>query len=188
MFLSKISSKNYCVCIAMFVVGMLSVSVANIFGGYYCSVAAIETILCTAFIYNLFDKKIDIKENVVCISLVSLITLLEIIFFVVNDVFNIDVYIKGNLNFFGMLILISQIVSIISIVYFSVCYFLVRENSRVEVIEETNCEKEESEVLNETVNEKYKASDVEEKKESNDVKAIQETTTKVDVPFMEEER
>ena len=74
---------------------MLLYSEKNVFGGYYCGVAAIETILLTMLLYGVFDKKDGFKENLVSLILGSVVTLLGIAFFVCNDIFNVDIYSKN---------------------------------------------------------------------------------------------
>ena len=45
------------ISVFIFLVGMLNVSISGVFGGYYCSAAAIIVVLATIYAYELFDKK-----------------------------------------------------------------------------------------------------------------------------------
>jgi len=189
MALDKSKIKNYLLCMAIFVVGMLSVSITNIFGGYYCSVAAVEMILYTIIVYNMFDKKIHSKENVISLVMVSVITALELVFFIINDIFGVDVYVKGDLNFLGVCVIISQLLSIFAIAYSSVYFVLDLNKSHVELVDEKDscldCEK--SDDFEETSNHNEGLKTEIDREEKTEIKSIKENNIEVKTPFMEEE-
>ena len=188
MVLDKTKTKNYLLCMAIFVIGMLSVSVANVFGGYYCSVAAIESILFTVFVYNMFDKKIHTKDSLNYLIMAAVITAFELIFFIINDVFDVAVYVKNNLNFLGVCVIVSQLLSICAIVYCSIKFVLELNEFHVEVVEES--ENDLNEVPFETKQYREEKNDqtVEVEKKKVEIKSIKENNVEVKTPFMEEER
>ena len=181
----KNNMKKYILSAIIFGVGMLSVSVSNIFGGYYCSVAVIETILYTMFVYGMFDRNENLKENAVLVALISCVTFSGLLFFVVNDIFNVNVYVKNVLDFWGICVISSQLLSMASIVYIAVYLVLSLNKNKVELVEDysedtQNVEHEEVKQVEETVGENK---DVVEK----EVKSITHDNISVDVPYMEEE-
>lgn len=209
MVLDGFKFKNYFLSIGVFLVGMFSVSIANIFGGYYCSVAVIETVLFTMFVFNTFDKKILSRENIVSFSAISFITALEVVFFLVNDVFDLDVYVKNNLNFWGVVVIISQLLSIAAIVYFTIQYVLDLNKNDVELVEEKIEKVEENkvdkkvvekvvekEVVSQFDNVDYASQSANEKTEEKEefvekkpeIRSIRQNTINVKTPFMEEEK
>ena len=110
---NKEKNKINLLSIIVFVAGMFCVSIANVFGGFYCSVVVIEAIAATMLVYTTLDKKEGLRENIVNLSLVSIILFFGLLFFLVNDVFGISVYSKGDLGFWGICVLISQTLSIL---------------------------------------------------------------------------
>jgi len=91
----KSKTKHFLISVFIFLIGMLNVSISGIFGGYYCAATAIIVVLATIYAYELFDKKINIKENILDLSLVGTITFLNIVFFLMNDIFDVRVYTKN---------------------------------------------------------------------------------------------
>ena len=193
MALEKEKVRKYALAMVMFVVGMLSVSISNLFGGFYCSVVAIEVVLLTLYVYSAFDIKEKSKFDIIDLSLVASVTVFEILFFIINDIFGVDVYVKNNLNFLGVLVIVSQILCIASIIYMSVYQVVSLKNTHVEVIEKNDA-KEVQKVEETTVseNEKNLTDDVEIQTEDVDIqqeetiKSIAENNVKVQAPFMEE--
>ena len=53
---NKFNIKNCALLFGSFIAGMLSVSIANIFGGYYCSVLAIVAVLSTLYVFDSFSS------------------------------------------------------------------------------------------------------------------------------------
>ena len=85
------NNKNYkstIFCGLVYIVGMLSVSIANIFGNHYGFVALLVISLSALYAYNLFEGELQLKKNFVNISLCGFILLSELVFFIVNDIFN----------------------------------------------------------------------------------------------------
>lgn len=166
----------------IYVVGMLSVSIANIFGNHYGFVAAIVIVLSAVYAYNLFEGDVQIKKNLVNIIGISTILLFEFVFFLVNDLFNVSVYIRNDLRLWGILVVASQIISVCGI-----CYLLInlsvatKKDATVEVVITTQ------ETNSETTNndEETFENDVEENKK---IKFISNEKTNLNIPFMEEER
>ena len=195
--INKMKTKNYFLCIAIFVVGMFCVSIANIFGGFYCSVAVIEAILATVFAYDIFDNKDGFKENIISLIFVSIILFFGLLFFVVNDIFGVSVYTNGNLGFWGICVIISQLLSIAFVVYILVMFIMSLNQSRVEIIDDGENKKIDKEINKETRSNSSKTYDLhddlsaqfEHKKinEKEEPKSI-ENNMKRNVPFMEEER
>ena len=65
---NKFNVKNCALLFGAFITGMLSVSISNIFGGYYCSVLAIIAVLSTLYVFDTLDKNTlsDNQLNVIC--------------------------------------------------------------------------------------------------------------------------
>lgn len=156
-------------------------SIAGVFGGYYCSVSAILVVLTTIYVYDLFDKKLDIKENIVDLSFVGIITFMNILFFVVNDIFNFRVYTKNVFNFWTVSVIISQIISIIALVYASSFFVLNSRKGKVEIVENSKEENNEK-----TFDETEKLQKEEVKKA--EMKSIPQNKEPEKTPFMEEEK
>lgn len=186
MVFDKNNTKKYVLSAFMFVVGMLSVSISNFFGGYYCSVAVVETILFTILLYGIFDRKESFKGNVVLLILTSIVTVFSILFFVVNDIFNVPVYVKNVLNFWGFCVIASQSISILSIVYLAVYLAISLNKSKVELVEDKLEETETNVNENKDVEEETFVKNEEFVQE--EVKSITQDNVKVDVPYMEEEK
>ena len=85
--------KNYILSAAIFVVGVFSIPLANLFGGYYCSVLAISVVLTTILMYSILDKNTMQDNKILIISTLSLIAI-EFALFTINDIFKISVYNK----------------------------------------------------------------------------------------------
>lgn len=193
MALEKEKVRKYALAMVMFVVGMLSVSISNLFGGFYCSVVAIEVVLLTLYVYSAFDIKEKSKFDIIDLSLVASVTVFEILFFIINDIFGVDVYVKNDLNFLGVLVIISQMLCIASIIYMSVYQVVSLKHAHVEVIEKNDmkeAQKDEETTIsetekNQTENVEIETEDVELQQEEN-IKSIAENNVKVEAPFMEE--
>lgn len=185
----KNKTKHFLISVFIFLVGMLNVSISGVFGGYYCSAAAIIVVLATIYAYELFDKKINIKENMVELSLIGAITLLNILFFLVNDVFDINVYIKNSFNFWSVLVIISQLISIGSLVYVAAMFVINATKGKIEIVEEN--EKVNTSIKNEDTTKNTTEEDSEEKTNETkiEIKALEEKNEdEKDTPFMEEEK
>ena len=168
--------------IGMFVIGMFTVSIANFFGGYYCSVLAAITVLATIYVFNILDNE-TINENKFNLIMIGVLLLSELVFFAVNDIFGHSVYVKGNIDFFGGFVIAVQIYSVVVSIYSLVNFVLIF--SKKETIELVDDEKR---II---VDEKDEELHVEEKnikKEEEDLKRIARSDFKKDVPFMEEEK
>ena len=181
--MQKVSSQKLWIKLVIFMVGMFSVSIAGMFGGYY-STAIASMLLMTIYAYNFLD---DIGENLVPSVLIAVVTFFQLLFFVVNDIFNVPAYTRNNFNFMSILVMLSQTISVGALVYelsFVFRNFISREphvelvhgesDSVEECAEET--EKYESETFeNEEDNEK-----------ETEIKYISHNAQD-EVPFMEEE-
>ena len=183
--MNKNNLKNMTLLFGIFLAGMLSVSIANFFGGFYCTVAAIVIILATFYVFGVLDTR-SIKSNKINLIMVGIIALLETIFFVVNDIFGYNVYVKGNVDFFGGLVIASQIYCILAILYHLIMIDIsfLKNNSSIELVEEVNVS-----------NGQNVTHDVEEAtvEESNDdsveeIRQIPRNEIKQETPFMEEEK
>ena len=86
---------------------------------------------------------------------------------------------------FGILVLFSQIISIMSIVYISVGFILGMNKSHVEVVDEKPSININKEIEVENIEKKE---NVNEKKEKEQIRSISDNNIKVETPFMEEER
>lgn len=180
--MNKENFKENIVVGLIYVVGMLSVSIANIFGNHYGFVAAIVIVLSAVYAYNLFEGDVLIKKNLINIIGISIILFFEFVFFVVNDLFNVSVYIKNDLSFLGILVVASQIISVCGLIYLFINLSVVtKKETTVEIIETTQ------EVKNENTNDKEEnfKENVEETKE---IKFISNEKLNLNVPFMEEEK
>ena len=182
--MNKNEIKNKALIFGIFMVGMLAVSIANFFGGYYCSVLAIVAILSTIYVFNVLDLG-NIKDNKVDIGLVALLSFLEFVFFVANDIFGHPVYVKGNVDFFGGLVIGSQIYSIAVILYnlIKIDLSLFKHKDTVELVEE----KKEM-TTNEGIEYDTEESLFEDNKDVEDIKRIPRSDIRKDAPFMEEEK
>lgn len=198
----KVKMKNLSLCLCVFLVGMLSVSISNIFGGYYAPVTATVFVLGTVYVSNIFNLKESCKENLVMIGLVGIIALLELVFFIVNDIANVDVYVKNYFNFWSICVLISQIISMGAIVYSLSVFVIENMKTKVEIVDEdrkiinntNNVEKQKETYVHEEKTENYIREEIEVKednikKESKpEIKSIEKESVKIKTPFMEEEK
>lgn len=188
MIFEKNKTKQFLISVFIFLVGMLNVSIAGVFGGYYCSAAAIIAVLSTIYVYEIFDKKINVKENILELSLIGIVTFLNIVFFLINDVFDIRVYSRNNFNFLSILVIVSQLISIGALVYTAVIFITNSAKEKVEVVEENK--KKNMETMD--LNEKEQSLNEETSKKGEqkiEIKVIEEN--KIDEkepPFMEEEK
>lgn len=178
--MEKGNVKNYGMCITVFVIGMLSVLIAGLLGGYYCFGAAVIAVVGTIFAYKCFDNN-SVSENMVDLICMGVILLLQIVFFFVNDVLNIAVYDKNNLNFMGVLVMASQVYSGIMIGYYLIRImfdFVKKENIvfKREDNEDRNIDIVETKV------------DVNDSENKVELKAIGERSVFKEAPFMEEEK
>ena len=83
--MDKIHVRKILLSVLIFVTGMFSVSLANVFGGYFGAVAAIQVVAATVYLtYSLGDKQLN-KTNLTDFVLVGLVLLFGVLFFVVND-------------------------------------------------------------------------------------------------------
>ena len=181
MFTKNNAAYSKALMFGIFVAGMLSVSIANLFGGYYCSVAAITVILTTMYVLNSLDKGTfqDDKFNIITISVVSVF---EILFFLVNDLFGKFVY-TGALDFFGVLVIGSQLYSVTMIILNLIKTVLsYGKKDKIELVEEHKeveiSEEEQEEVQQEEV--------IVEESAVEDIKRIPESDIQKETPFMEE--
>ena len=165
------------------ITGMLSVSVANVFGNHYGFVALLVIVLSALYAYNLFEGELKLKQHLINIGLVGFILLSELLFFVVNDLFNISVYVKGYTTFWGVLVIVSQIISVCGLIYLLVNFVVENRKTSVEVIEQDSNLNEEKEII-----EEERTSISEEQKEEIEVRFISNINSNENVPFMEEEK
>jgi len=185
----KNNVKNNALIFGVFVTGMLSVSIANLFGGYYCFVAAIVVVLGTLFTFNVLDNK-SLEENKIELILISILAFFELMFFLVNDVIGYPVYVKNNFNFTGICVMASQFYSIVVLAYSMIKIVLsFYKKDEIELID--NVEKAEDKVdekkeeIIEEAEEVLKEKKVEESK-PQEMKRITETNVRKQAPFMEE--
>lgn len=121
-------------------VGLISVSIANWFWGYYGIGFAIFSVLFTMYCLEILNLKL-FNENKIDFSLMLGGLFFQFLFFVVNDIFSVPVYKKNYFNFWSVVVLFSQVYSCGVIVYVmvkSVFYNFTKKN--VEVIEKINLE------------------------------------------------
>lgn len=190
--LEKSKTNQYMLYLAICLVGMLSVSITHLFGGYYSAVAAIVTVLGTLLFYNLFDKKETFSSDLVTNVVALIIIGCQLVFFVVNDIFNYPVYVKNHLGFWGVTVIISQIISILGILYFIIMLVISLNKDRIELVSEDD-KKSENENLNfndsdSVYSQENKTDDVEEKTIRKEIRSIPEKINNVKAPFMEEEK
>lgn len=181
--MNKESLKKSIVPGLIYVTGMLSVSIANIFGRHYGFVCAIIIILSAIYLYNLFDQELQIKKNIVNLSLISFLLLSELLFFIVNDIFNVIVYSKGYTGFWGVLVIISQVLSVAGLIYLLINLVIENKNTSIEVIEH---ELETLGVNNEEKEDDEESAVVADEKEN--VRFISTVNVNSKTPFMEEEK
>ena len=181
--LNKANTKKLMLSIGVFLTGMLCVSIANVFGGYYCSATAISVILATFYVYGLFDNKIDIKNNLVNLVLVGVVVLFQLIFFVVNDIFNVPVYVKNYTSFWSVCVIISQIISICSIIYCLGMFVYCSRKNDIEIVENIKQESVENSVSVEVNADDNFVSE----EENKEIKTIAERNFDKSTPYMEEE-
>lgn len=180
----KMLIKKIAVSVAIFVTGMFSVSIANVFGGYFAPVISIEIVALTIYLNYIFQEKEIFKKNYINLCLVSLIVLFGLIFFVVNDLIGVQVYVRDSLGFFGICVISSQIISIASLIYVLVNFLISANKNHIEVVDETEEKKVETEEKVVTEKEIDKEEEIINEEE---IKSISENNLKVDAPFMEEE-
>lgn len=171
---------NYIMRISVYVVGLLSVIIAGLLGGYYCFGAAIVAVISTIFVYKCFDNNC-VKENLIDLACMSVILAFQVLFFFVNDVLNIVVYDKNNLNFLGYIVMASQVYSAIMIGYYIIKITL------------DNIRKEKVVYKKENDNRDFDVIDTKIETNTNnevkvEIKAIGERNVIKEAPFMEEQK
>lgn len=174
--------KNNILLFGIFAAGMLSVSISNFFGGSYIAVAVITIILATMFTNECLDKN-SIYENKIDLISIGILSFFEVLFFIVNDIFNYPVYVKNDIGFFGICVIATQILCIGMILYKLVNIVLsIYRKDHIELVDEPVAKKEEYVEEVDAQEEFVEDGNVE------DLKQIPRTTIKKDAPFMEEEK
>lgn len=183
---NKFSVKNCALLFGAFVAGMLSVSISSLFGGYYCSVLAIVAVLSTLYIFDSLDKN-NLQENKINIILLGILILCETVFFVTNDIIGYSVYQKGNMGFFDVFVMGSQLFSIGVIAYTMISIvlsFFCKDS--IELVDDIRTEPtHEEETKKEEV--AFEQKEVKEEKKEEYIKRIAQNNVRKDAPFMEEE-
>lgn len=176
----KKSLKNSALIFGIFAIGMFSLPVANLFGGYYSVVAVVIAVLATAFISDILDKN-SLKENLVEVIFIAVLFLFEFVFLIANDIFGHPVYVKSNLGFFGICVIISQLYSAGMICYYliSIVISMYSNKHHVEIIEKID--KNEESVIEEEIDVGELNSD-----EVQELKKLPQNEEKKEAPFMEE--
>lgn len=178
------NNKNYkstIFCGLVYIVGMLSVSIANIFGNHYGFVALLVISLSALYAYNLFEGELQLKKNFVNISLCGFILLSELVFFIVNDIFNVSVYSMGYTTFWSVFVIISQVASICGIIYLLINMVFENRQASIEIIEQNSKMNDQKEIIEEETQ-------VFNTEEEKIVKFISNSNVNQKTPFMEEEK
>ena len=179
----KNSFKDNALIFSAFLSGMWSVTISNFFGGYYCVVLAILVVLSSFLVYSVLDREL-VKENKIVLIGISVLILFEFVFFVFNDIFGIDVYVKNDVGFLGMCVLISQLLSIGMIVYCLVDIVLsFTKKETIELVNDNEIDEENESKEEEEIEEK-----IEDEEKVEEIKRIPETKFQKDIPFMEENK
>ena len=185
------SVKNTISYFGAFAVGMLSVTISNLFGGYYYAVAGAVVILSTIFVVGVFDQK-RYDERKLEVKLLGLLCVVEVLFFVVNDLLSYDVYISNSEDFFSYLVLGSQFycvaVMMLSALVGVSKYF---RTSKVQVIERVEREEPKEKTFEEEFNKAEPVKDyeptIDDEEIVEEIKSIPLIHVQKEVPFMEEE-
>ena len=185
------SVKNTISYFGAFAVGMLSVTISNLFGGYYYAVAGAVVILSTIFVVGVFDQK-RYDERKLEVKLLGLLCVVEVLFFVVNDLLSYDVYISNSEDFFSYLVLGSQFycvaVMMLSALVGVSKYF---RTSKVQVIERVEREEPKEKTFEEEFNKAEPVKDyeptIDDEEVVEEIKSIPLIHVQKEVPFMEEE-
>ena len=185
------SVKNTISYFGAFAVGMLSITISNLFGGYYYAVAGAVVILSTIFVVGVFDQK-RYDERKLEVKLLGLLCVVEVLFFVVNDLLSYDVYISNSEDFFSYLVLGSQFycvaVMMLSALVGVSKYF---RTSKVQVIERVEREAPKEKTFEEEFNKAEPVKDyeptIDDEEIVEEIKSIPLIHEKKEVPFMEEE-
>lgn len=185
MSMNKVQMKKFLLSLLIFVAGAFSVSIANMFGGHFGIVVVVQVVSLTVYLNELLTDNSSLKNSLVELILIGVVLFLNLVFFVTNDIVGKSVYVGNLTNFWDITVIVSQLVSLGSLVYALVVFVLKSKIIHIEVvdycdknIEESNCQKVEKEEFEETAT----TSDV-----SEEVKSIVENNVKVETPFMEEE-
>ena len=183
---NKFNIKNCALLFGSFIAGMLSVSIANIFGGYYCSVLAIVAVLSTLYVFDSMDNN-NLKENKINIILLGVLVLCEAVFFVANDIVGYAVYKKSSMGFFDMFVMGSQLFSVGVIAYTMISIVLsFFTKDSIELVDDISTPSiHEEETKKEEVT--FEQKEVKEEKKEEYIKRIAQNTVRKEAPFMEEE-
>lgn len=178
---NKFNVKNCALLFGAFITGMLSVSISNIFGGYYCSVLAIIAVLSTLYVFDTLDKN-TLSDNKLNVIFLCILIACETIFFVTNDIVGYSVYQKNNMGFFGWLVVGSQLFSVGVIAYTMISIVLnFFQKDSIELVDDVSNKVE----GHDDVQEEIEAKKDEVKQE--DVRRITQNNVRKEAPFMEEE-
>lgn len=181
--MNKSNLKNVVLVIGVLLLGTFSVTIANLFNGYYCGVAALAVLLSTIYLFDVLDKR-GLEENKINLIMVGGVVFFEVLFFLVNDIFGKTVYGGGSIGFFEAIVLFSQLYSVVGVIYYVLKNVLFAK--RVETIELVENHKEEPTTQETEIEEEDELEinnvDVEE------IKRLPQGTLGKETPFMEEEK
>ena len=179
--MNKSNIKNNILILGVLLVGTFSVSIANLFKGYYCAVAALTVLFSTIYLFDTLDKN-KLEENKTNLIMMGTITFFELLFFIVNDIFGNSVYVSGNVGFMGGMVIFSQLFSVVGAIYYVLKNVLfTKKTATIEVIE---APKEEP-VTEERVEEEV---EYEEEEHVEEIKKLPNGNFRSEAPFMEEEK
>ncbi len=137
--------KSYLFVLGCCFIGIFSVSLSNLFWGYYGIGFAICLILFTLFVLESLNNK-SFEENKGVFYLILGGLFFQLLFFVVNDVFSVVVYQKSDVNFWGWIVIASQIYNCCAVAYLVLkMTFSIFKNKNVEIIEKSDFESKEKE-------------------------------------------
>ena len=180
--MNKNDIKNNILILGVLLLGTFSVSIANLFKGYYCAVAALVVLFVTMYLFDTLDKN-KLEENKPNLIMIGGVAFFELIFFIINDIVGDPVYVSGNVGFLGGMVIFSQLFSVVSAIYYVLKKSLF--NSRKPTIEVIEAPKEKEE----KVQEEIEPEEVEVEEEYvEEIKRLPNGTLGKDAPFMEEEK
>ena len=185
MSMGKIQTRKILLSLLVFFAGAFSVSIANIFGGHFGVVSAIQVVALTIYLNDVLTEKNAFKANLVDLILIVIVFGLNLVFFIANDVVGNAVYVGDLTKFWDICVVSSQLLSLAALIYTLGMFVLKSKIIHIEVID--YCDKDsEKETYVETSKEDVKETVKSEEKQT-EVKSIVENNVKVETPFMEEE-
>ena len=134
-YMEKIQNKKFISSLLIFISGCFSVSIANVFGGYFAIVSVIQMIAITIYLVTILEEKDAFKTNLIELILIGLSVVPGLVFFITNDIVGKDVYVGNLSNFWDVCVICSQLISLGSLAYSLFKFAFKFNKNHIEVVD-----------------------------------------------------